>query len=477
MSRRPRGQTVADEFSPADLGDKRLDNRLLAIAGAVASAPSSSFPELTGSDGELEGVYRFLSNARVWPQKILAPHFEATERRAHEAGDVLVVHDTTLFTFGGTSPRDGLGWVHKEGGEQGFFGHFALAVSGDGTRRPLGVAGLSTIVRKGKPLGRKFTGRDRWAREHKESARWAALALAVHANLPRAVHVMDREADSFDVFEALADAGASFVIRVRDAGNRVALHEGDRVPVSTLSLNLGVRLRRTVTLSRRRPSRLVARNKIHAPRSERIANLEVRSSTVAIPRPTNQGRLIQPRHRELNVVWVTEVGQPAGEEPVSWTLFTNKPASTEAELGNIIDAYRARWLIEEFFKALKTGCAFEKRQLETRHALMNALAIFSVVAWKLLLLRATARASPDSPADTAVTPRQVRLLKALARMRDPRIRRIQMPDNPTAQDALLAIASLGGHIKNNGPPGWQVLGRGYDSLLLMELGALAQSKM
>jgi hypothetical protein len=35
---------------------------------------------------------------------------------------------------------------------------------------------------------------------------------------------------------------------------------------------------------------------------------------------------------------------------------------------------------------------------------------------------------------------------------------------------MLAIAAEGGHIKNNADPGWQVLGRGYEKLLHMELG-------
>jgi hypothetical protein len=30
---------------------------------------------------------------------------------------------------------------------------------------------------------------------------------------------------------------------------------------------------------------------------------------------------------------------------------------------------------------------------------------------------------------------------------------------------MYAIAAMGGHIKNNGPPGWQVLARGYLDLI------------
>jgi hypothetical protein len=40
----------------------------------------------------------------------------------------------------------------------------------------------------------------------------------------------------------------------------------------------------------------------------------------------------------------------------------------------------------------------------------------------------------------------------------------------TVRDALYAVAGLGGHLKNNGPPGWQTLARGTQALLLLEAG-------
>lgn len=471
MARKSRVGTVGDELESADFGDERLRRRLLTIADAAASAPGASFPQMTGSDGELEGVYRFLSNERVKPEGILLPHLLATLARARDEKDVLVVHDTTLFTFGGTSPREGLGWVHKRGGAQGFFGHFALAVAADGSRRPLGLAGLTTLVREGKPLGRRVSGKKRNERGDKESDRWIEVAIAVHERLPGAVHVMDREGDSFDLYESMSGAGISYVIRAREGRTRIAVENGERIPVAELAAQQPVMLRRTVALSRRTRRSAVSRlSTFHAPREEREANLEVRAVSVSLPRPTSQSRWIKPRQIAVNVVSVSERGQPKDVEPVSWMLITNLPIATQRDVERIVDAYRARWIIEEFFKALKTGCAFEKRQLESFHALMNALALFCVVAWRLLLLRSTARDSPDAPAESALTPRQVRLLKAIAELRDPRLHRVVLPAVPRAADVLQAVAGLGGHLKKNGFPGWQTLSRGYDALLLLELG-------
>jgi hypothetical protein len=192
---------VSAEFASAELGDARLTRRLMGIADAVAASPADSFPHAVSGDGELEGVYRFLSNDRVTPKGILAPHYAATRERAG-GDDVLVVHDTTPFSFGGWHKREGLGRF-RSGAGQGFFGHFAIAVSADKERRPLGVVGLKTIVRKGprKPRGRKTAGSS-------EFDRWAEVALEVQAAMPNAIHVMDREADALSIFDALVTAGA-----------------------------------------------------------------------------------------------------------------------------------------------------------------------------------------------------------------------------------------------------------------------------
>lgn len=467
---------MADEFSGAELGDARLTSRLVRVADAVAGAPGDSLPKVAGSDSELEGVYRFLSNARVSPGAILQPHFSATCRRAGDAA-VLVIHDTTQFTFGGLVPRRGLGALRSQRASQGFFAHFALGIEESGARRPLGLLGLKTIVRRGKPLGRRVTGPARIMRDNKESDRWADLALEVDRRVPTAIHVMDREADSFDIFAKLKAVGARFVIRMREGKVRVAEdRNGSRIQLANAVACRRVVLTRTVALSRRlQRFKNFARQPFPA-RAERMAKLEVRATSAKIPRP-----LIHPRRQELpkslmlNVVLVREVDVPRGAAPVSWMLATTEPVSTAADVARVIDAYRTRWVIEEFFKALKTGCAFEKRQLETFHSLVNALAVFSVVAWRLLLLRNTARGRPGAAASEVLTAEQLRVLVSLSRMKERGVPNLSLPKSPTVADAVAAVAKLGGHIKNNGPPGWQVLGRGYDALLLLQTGWRARA--
>jgi hypothetical protein len=168
---------------------------------------------------------------------------------------------------------------------------------------------------------------------------------------------------------------------------------------------------------------------------------------------------------ELNFVEVVERNPPDGQQPVLWRLVTSEPIGTPAEVAAVIDLYRMRWTIEEYFKALKTGCNYEKLQLDNGRALVMALAIYSVVAWRLLVVRWMERTQPDGPGEALVTPVQLSLLAHhMAKIRRP------WTSPPTCQQVLLAIAAMGGHLRNNGAPGWLVLSRGFHDLLLMEVG-------
>jgi hypothetical protein len=331
----------------------------------------------------------------------------------------------------------------------------------------LGVVGLKTFIRKWKRSRRPKHERDAEP-DASESRKWTDLAFETHANFPHAIHVMDREADSFTILSRLIGAQARFVIRLC---HDKRIDDSSYLLFKTADLRSVMSTARTVPLSRRRPSRSTTKNAQHPPRAERLAKLELRAAAMKITKPKRpRYQTGYPSFVSVNIVTVQEVDAPAGEEPVCWRLITTEPIDTPEQVEAIVDAYRSRWRIEEFFKALKTGCAFEKRQLESIRTLINALAVFSIIAWRLLLLRSVARASPGGPATAVLNTDQVKLLQRLSTMSGPGVPKVHMPPTPTAEDALRAVAALGGHIKNNGPPGWIVLGRGYDSLLLLELG-------
>ena len=458
---------ITEELANVSLGDERLDRRARRLVETLAASPDESFPEQTAGDAELEALYRFLSNERVRSESLLDPHAQLTAARARAAREVIVIHDTTIFSFRGEKPRKGLGRLKKSG--QGFSAHMALVASlEDGI--PLGVVGVVPTVRD-TPLRPRAETRAKVYDRPREFARWETLLDDCFARLAgcRAIHVMDREADAYTILAKLHAANHGFVIRCRKHDRELAVPWGDKARPRRLAKALEQAphiLTREVQLSTKRPDRLATLRHVPA-RMARMATLHVTATSVDLRHPhytagkSRKGSSL-PHSVPLNVVHVREQNVPAGQEPVEWILYTSLPTATADEVGAVIDAYRRRWLIEEYFKALKSGCAFEKRQLESKHALLNALALFVPIAWRLLALRHLSRTEPSVPARSVLNQRQLTILRARAK--------VKLSRSVTVREALLAIAAEGGHIKNNGDPGWQVLGRGYEKLLHMEAG-------
>ena len=453
---------LSAELAGAPLGDERLVRRLGTVADRVSRAAASSFPQIASSDAELEATYRFLGNPRVSAEAILAPHQRQTLRRMESRELSLAVHDTTVFSFGGDD-RDDLGWVTPA--TIGFPAHFALAVAADETKTPLGVLGIAPTFRGRHP--RKKAWRQRRTSDENEFRRWGQMVESVDElvqDRSRVIHVMDREADCFELVEALSRRGNRFIIRLAyERRIEASTPEAPRTTTQALARAEDV-VEREVPLSHRvAKGRSAKDQKRYPPRKGRTARLRFRATAVELKRPQSLPSSVSASVR-VNLVQVHEVDTPPGEEAVEWRLITSEPIETPTQITTTIDHYRGRWTIEEYFKSLKTGCAFEKRQLEGRHTMLNALAVFATVAWRLLAVRTLARTDGNTPARQALTPIQLKLLVHASK-------RVKLPPEPTIREALLAIAGLGGHLKRNGEPGWRTLGAGFDRLLLLEQGA------
>lgn len=448
--------------------DERLDRRLRAMARALAADPSSSFPRAFGTVSAAEAGYRFLRNPRVSPRAIMGPHVAHTWARAKAARTVLAIEDTSEIRFRGLGTRDGLGPLMNDG--QGFFLHAALLAETGAHPTPLGVAAYEVVVRdaadsrRKKALSRKRRLRD----PHNEQLRWqrvaSTVASAAAAHEVSVVHVADREADQYSLLSKLLELRQRFVIRLRFDRRTAETDEW----ISHLLSRAPTVLEREVSIS----SRVKlgdGRRKNKRPRAGREAKLSVRATTVTLRRQKGHLRT-NLKEIQVNVVEVVELNPPAGEEAVQWMLLTTEPIATSDDLAVIVDMYRARWLIEEFWKALKTGCAYEDRQLESRRTLENALALFLPLAWNMLRLRAVARVTPDAPATAALSGTLLRLLHVVARTPNNRWG-VRLPENPTSADVLRAVARMGGHLPQNGDPGWLVLRRGFDDLFALQAAA------
>lgn len=430
--------------------------RGVGLAQALADCPNQSLPKVWATAAELEAGYRFLRNPRTDFMELMESVQRATREAALDAGRVLVIHDTTDIECPSAEP-DEVGYLQT--GRPGFYVHHALCVRDDDTACPLGIVWSQLWGRpeRSKHRGKAVSGAALSKFEERESDRWLeglSEARLWTEGCERVVHVMDRESDSYRVFEQMDALSADFVLRMR---HDRCTEEGY---VSDELAHADIRLRRLVPLSDR--ARKTIPRYTHHGRDAREASLVVRSETIRL-KPPNYMRTHDVI--EVNVVQVLEEEPPAGVEPISWVLATSLPIATRAQVERIIDIYRARWQIEEFHKALKTGCMFEKRQLESFDSITTLLAICYPIACELLRLRSRAR-QPGIRATEVLRKSLLDCLRA-----HPKARKIEA--DPSAEEALAAIAGLGGHQKHNGPPGWQTLAAGYMRLLDFERGWLA----
>lgn len=460
---------LAKEFAAVDVGDARLSKRLVTVVSALERQPDASYPAVFSREADREAFYRLVRNPVVRPAEVLAPHVDASVLRAREVDCTLIIHDSTEIVHGGGSA--GTDFYELQSDRHfGYVAHVALCVS-LADRTPLGIVHLECVDRSDAGLRaakRERPRKEAWSDPEKESLRWVRGVEAAGTLLPDAIHVADREGDSYELL-ALSSP-YRFVIRGGAYDRRVMDLAGKP------GLLFDVADRETLVLCRK--AKLAARSnqgkdaKAHPTRPARTARLGVAAASLSLIRPvsnaeTNATGAKIPATLPINVVVVKELDPPAGEAPVEWVLYTNEPIGTPEQVAKIVDIYRNRWLIEECFKALKTGCAFTRRQFESRKTSQTALALTLPIAVRLLALRALHRENPDAPVRVVLTDEELTALSVLTGTPKKKL--------TTVGQAMTAVARVGGHITSNGAPGWQVLGRGWVRMIeVVEMSRLIE---
>jgi len=466
------------EMQSVDLGDARRSARFLKLLQQMAENPSASFASMCQSEAELEALYRLLRNDAVEWQGILQPHIDSTCERAKACGDVLAVHDTSTFRVAANAQLDS----YVQTGKPGFFAHVSLIVDQSDFRRPLGVGAVEIIQRrKGQKRtqknGRPMSGAETAKLEGREFERWWRAVEEVERRLSDAnvVHVMDREADSYELLAKLHNAGAKYVIRcckdrrARASGNE--LFEWSKVR-ELLEQARHTRLKREVQLSPRKAKTAPGANKASPARRGRSASLRIAHQQIEVKAPRYLLNTEHPPSLTLSLVRVYEPEPPSGETPIEWVLLTNLPASRAAEVERVVDIYRQRWLIEELFKALKTGCGYRTRKLVNAQSILNSFATLLPIAFKALAVRHLAQ-DAQAPASLVLDEAELAVVKAKASAT-----RLPISKDPTASEVLAIVARLGGHRKSSGAPGWLTLLRGSEKIQNMAEGwRLARAEM
>jgi hypothetical protein len=456
--------SMAAEYD-AELGDARRTRRARRAGAAISMKPELSFPKIFADEGELEGFYRLVENEEVEWRSLADAHAERTSARAKEFGDVLVVHDTTDIRFRTYWPeqiRKGL--TAFSGGRHGLLAHTSLAVTATGTVLPLGVLDVQPFVhQKDLPKGDAAT-KAFWVGEgglfETESERWFRGVDEAERRLrgvgARAVHVMDREADSFGLLHWMQQEEARFVVRCSRRRPQVR----DLTTIGTIHVQLG-----EVRPGTKKEA------KSHPARRRRPALLTIRAGKVVLTRqgnssagwaPTSWDSL--PKSIELNWVEAVELHPPGGEKAVHWRLLTTEPTHTAEQAMHVVNIYRRRWLIEEYFKALKSGCGLEQRQADSAPVVLRVLTLLIPAAWRLLVLRRLADEEPELSWHCLLTRTEFRLLQRA-------VPKAKLGSTATVQQCMLAVAKLGGHLPRNGRPGWQSLYAGWQRLEDFSLGA------
>ncbi len=443
-------QWAQTEFALVQLGDQRLTRRLVRIASGLARNPGGTLPQAFPAMKDLKAAYRFFHQPKVGPQQIQSPHWQQTQSRCREPGEYLLIEDTSELDYSSHSGCQDLGPIGNGRG-RGLLLHSTLAVrveAWDLTQRPegivLGLLHQQCWQRTGPPRRGRETWKQRIQRP-RESQRWAAVLEQIQRPPTHSqwIFLADREADFYEPIERCQRCEVDFIIRAyRD--RRLADQPGY---LKDALAQMPVRGEMSVALRSR------------GGEPARTAQVQVRSATERFQGPERPDG--DKPDFTLNVVEAREVNAPPGMAPLHWILLTSMPCQRWVEAQRIVGRYTARWWIEEYHKALKSGVGAEESQMEQAYRIETLVAVLAIVAVRLLNAKWLARTRGAEPVDAEVFgPQALKLLAA---------RFGQPAGGWTHQSVLIAVARLGGFLarKHDGLPGWQTIWRGWQRLMWM----------
>jgi hypothetical protein len=409
------------EFGNCELGDERLTDRLVKIVSTQAAQPNGSYAQASGGQRhDLKAYYRFLNNehGQLNLESLLQNHRRQTVRRMKNEQTALIVQDTTDLNFSTRSHCEGLGQIgtNQTGAKShGLRLHSSLALSQEGL--PLGLVqlhGYAPQSAEGKDRQRPI--------EQKESYRWLegfGEAMEVAALIPntRVISVADREADMFELFDfrrRQTGRKAELLIRAKtdrclETTERKLFEELAAAPLAK-SVSITVPRQREHLSKPSTPGRPAW--------SAREAQVQVRFKQVTLSTPnTSQTRHLQPI--TIWAIYLLEKNPPVEATQVEWLLLTTIQVQSAKQALKCIGWYCRRWRIEEWHRVLKSGCNILDHQNHSAEALLRAIAIDAVIAWRIMLLALLGREVPELPCDVIFDRCEYKVLELLAKKNAP----------------------------------------------------------
>jgi DDE family transposase len=401
---------------------------------------------------------RWLRNSSVTVTEMAQFAAEKTARRV--AGrDVVAIQDTTELVLGGRKARqNGFGPVGKGGNLGGLLLHPTLAVDAT-TRALIGLVDLKIWNRAGKPAQSR---RSRPTAE-KESQRWVDGAVRAGQVLAAAAQITVISDQEGDIYEQFASRPANVHLIVRACQNR---------RIGTQNEAQDRELLFPFVDSQPEQGRLTVNIPPAPGRKARTAELAVRFASVEVRKPLHGLASGLPKTIRLTLVDVHEIAAPDGIEPVHWRLLTTHAVASLGDARRIVDFYRMRWIIEEFFRTLKTaGFNIEDADIGDPSAMSNFAAAATVAALTVMQLVRARDGTTDQTITDAFDPMDEQILQALSRELEGKTARQKNP-HPQRSLAYAAwvIARLGGWTGYYGKPGPQVMRRGLEDFQRIKYG-------
>lgn len=299
--------------------------------------------------------------------------------------------------------------------------HTALAMSEEGT--PYGILAQKQWIRKRSEF-RKWRLRGKRTIRQTENYRWVSTYQQVAKRIPAGKHVVviaDRGAAIYDVFAQPRKKNIDLLIRAKDR-SVVSKQKKLYKTMQTVQTAGVVRIKLQKTPARR----------------QRIAIVGIHFARVTILSSDKKQQM------KLWCVAAKEQHPPVDEQGISWVLLTTIPVNGFIDAKRIVSWYTKRWIIERFHYCLKSGCRIEELQLQEEKRLERALAVYSIVAWKLLWITYMAREHPKEAYTRILSKEEWQVLCRVCAGK-----RKQM-EKSTIQEAVRMLAKLGGFLGRHG---------------------------
>jgi len=463
---------ASSEFSGIDLGDKRLNDRLVTITSQFASSTESPINQACGGWVDTKAAYRFFQNTNVDYKNIVKHHASATKSRFDDEDIILAIQDTTYFNYTDHKKTKGLGILSRFTGKykkdivtSGLYMHSTMAVTVKGL--PLGLLDQKITAREVLPQDvieeKKRSHNIAFPIEEKESIRWldsmkASASFFKNKN-QKVVTIADREADIYDLFLLADEIDTHYLVRAsqnRIINKSAVYSEITGEPLWDFMKKQKIKGKIQV--------KVPAKNN----QPKRIANCNVKYAKLKLRPPRNYHKSKSIK-TELVVyaVQVVENNPPKGACKIDWILYTNIPVHHYNDAIEKVNWYCLRWRIEIYFKVIKSGFNVERCRLETADRLIRYLAVVSIVAWRVYWLTLVSRTSSNRQSADFLTEDEWKIL--FVRFNPGR----KIPKrSPSLKRITIWIAQLGGFLarKGDGSPGITHVWRGLEKLADMMLG-------